>query len=249
MGTGFEDKVALVTGASRGIGAAIARALGEMGATVIGTATTEDGAEKISMFFREHNFQGEGLVLNVNDADSIKSIASDIQQKYNSPQILVNNAGVTKDNLIMRMSDSEWSDVINTNLNSAYRLSKTFLRGMMKARWGRIINIGSVVGSMGNSGQSNYAASKAGIAGFSRALAKEVASRNITVNTISPGFINTDMTEVLDEDQKELMLRGVPMGRLGDPKEVASVVKFLASNDASYITGENIQVNGGMYMS
>lgn len=246
---GFEDKIALVTGASRGIGAAITDALGTAGATVIGTATSENGAEKISQRFSQKDISGEGMVLNVSDADSVAQVLEAIQEKYGAPQILVNNAGITKDNLLMRMTDDEWSDVIDTNLSSVYRLSKACLRGMMKARWGRIINISSVVGSMGNAGQSNYAASKAGIAGFTRALSKEVASRNVTVNTVSPGFIATDMTEVLSEEQKDSILSAVPAGRLGKPEEIASVVKFLASDDASYITGDNLHVNGGMYMN
>jgi 3-oxoacyl-[acyl-carrier protein] reductase len=245
----FEQKVVLVTGASRGIGAAIADSLGQEGAIVIGTATSESGAEKISARLAEKNIQGKGMVLNVTDIDSVKSLLAAIQAEYGAPSILINNAGITKDNLLMRMSEDEWFDVINTNLNAVYRLSKACLRGMMKARWGRIINIGSVVGAMGNAGQANYAATKAGVAGFARALAKEVGSRNITVNTVSPGFIATDMTDVLPEEQKALMLSAVPAGRLGKPEEIANTVKFLASDGAAYITGENIHVNGGMYMS
>ncbi len=245
----FEGKVALITGASRGIGAAISDALGEAGATVIGTATSESGAEKITARFAEKGFKGKGLVLNVTDADSVATLLKTINDEFSAPSILVNNAGITKDNLLMRMSEDEWFDVINTNLSAIYRLSKACLRGMMKARWGRIINISSVVGAMGNAGQSNYAATKAGVAGFARALAKEVGSRNITVNTVSPGFIETDMTEVLPEEQKKLMLSNVPAGRLGKPEEIADVVKFLASGSAGYITGENIHVNGGMYMA
>lgn len=244
----LEFKVALVTGASRGIGAAIADRLGLAGCQVIGTATSEAGAEKISARFAEKGIKGRGMVLNVTDVDSVADLLQSIQEQYGAPQILVNNAGITKDNLLMRMSDEEWFDVINTNLSAVFRLSKACLRGMMKARWGRIINISSVVGDMGNPGQVNYAATKAGVAGFARSLAKEVGSRNITVNTVSPGFIATDMTNVLSEEQRELMLSAVPMGRLGEPDEIASVVKFLASDDASYVTGENIQVNGGMYM-
>jgi len=244
----FDQKVVLVTGASRGIGAAIADSLGLEGAIVIGTATSESGAEKISQRLSEKNIQGKGMVLNVTDIDSVTALLAGIKQEYGAPSILVNNAGITKDNLLMRMSEDEWFDVINTNLNAVYRLSKACLRGMMKARWGRIINIGSVVGAMGNAGQANYAATKAGVAGFARALAKEVGSRNITVNTISPGFIATDMTEVLPEEQKALMLSAIPAGRLGQPEEIANTVKFLASEGAGYITGENIHVNGGMYM-
>jgi 3-oxoacyl-[acyl-carrier protein] reductase len=245
----FDKKVVLVTGASRGIGAAIADSLGAEGAIVIGTATSESGAEKISQRLAEKDIQGKGMMLNVTDIDSVTAVLASIQQEYGAPSILVNNAGITKDNLLMRMSEDEWFDVINTNLNAVYRLSKACLRGMMKARWGRIINIGSVVGAMGNAGQANYAATKAGVAGFARALGKEVGSRNITVNTVSPGFIATDMTEVLPEDQKQLMLSAIPVGRLGQPEEIANTVKFLASEGAGYITGENIHVNGGMYMS
>ncbi|MFT6102569.1 MAG: 3-oxoacyl-[acyl-carrier protein] reductase [Granulosicoccus sp.] len=245
----FDQKVVLVTGASRGIGAAIADSLGQEGAIVIGTATSETGAEKISARLAEKNIQGKGMVLNVTDVDSVKLLLAAIQAEYGAPSILVNNAGITKDNLLIRMSEDEWFDVINTNLNAVYRLSKACLRGMMKARWGRIINIGSVVGAMGNAGQVNYAATKAGVAGFARALAKEVGSRNVTVNTVSPGFIATDMTDVLPEEQKKLMLSAVPVGRLGKPEEIANTVKFLASDGAAYITGENINVNGGMYMS
>lgn len=243
------SKIVLVTGASRGIGAAIADSLGADGAIVIGTATSESGAAKISARFTEKNIQGTGMVLNVTDVDSVSGLLKAIQASYGAPQILVNNAGITKDNLLMRMSEDEWFDVINTNLSSVYRLSKACLRGMMKARWGRIINISSVVGSMGNAGQSNYAATKAGVAGFARALGKEVGSRNITVNTVSPGFIQTDMTDELSDEQKALMLSTVPLGRLGQPEEIAAVVKFLADDAAAYITGENIHVNGGMYMA
>lgn len=245
----LKDKVTLVTGASRGIGAAISDTFGADGAIVIGTATSESGAEKISARFAEKGIKGEGMMLNVTDADSVADVLKAIQEKYSAPQILVNNAGITKDNLLMRMSEEEWFDVINTNLSAIYRLSKGCLRGMMKARWGRIINISSVVGAMGNAGQSNYAATKAGVAGFARALAKEVGSRNITVNTVSPGFIETDMTDALPDEQKDLMLSAVPLGRLGQPDEIAQVVKFLASDAATYVTGENIHVNGGMYMA
>ncbi|NHN35873.1 3-oxoacyl-ACP reductase FabG [Pseudomaricurvus alcaniphilus] len=244
-----KDKVALVTGASRGIGAAIADQLGESGATVIGTATSEAGAEKISARFAEKGIKGCGKMLNVNDADSVAALLKDIQAEFGAPAILVNNAGITKDNLLMRMSDEEWFDVINTNLSAVYRLSKACLRGMMKARWGRIINISSVVGSMGNAGQSNYAATKAGVGGFARALAKEVGSRGITVNTVAPGFIDTDMTKELSEEQKQLMLSQISLGRLGRPEEIAAVVAFLAGDAGGYITGDTIHVNGGMYMA
>lgn len=245
----LEGKVAIVTGASRGIGASIAAVLGASGATVVGTATSERGAAAISASFKEQGVQGEGMVLNVTDADSVSSVIKQTQEKYGVPLILVNNAGITKDNLLMRMSEDEWFDVINTNLSAIYRLSKACLRGMMKARWGRIISIGSVVGQMGNPGQTNYAATKAGVSGFTRSLAKEVGSRNVTVNAVAPGFIDTDMTKELSEDQRNYMLQAVPMARLGAPDEIAKVVRFLASDDSSYITGETIQVNGGMYMS
>lgn len=242
-------KITLVTGASRGIGAAIADDLGAQGAVVIGTATSEGGAEKISARLAEKGIQGKGMVLNVTEADSISELIKAINDEFGAIEILVNNAGITKDNLLMRMGEDEWFDVINTNLSAIYRLSKACLRGMMKARWGRIINVSSVVGSMGNAGQSNYAASKAGVAGFARSLAKEIGSRGITVNTVAPGFIDTDMTKVLDENQKELMLSQIALGRLGKPEEIAGVVSFLAGDAGGYITGETLQVNGGMYMA
>ncbi|WP_299772331.1 3-oxoacyl-ACP reductase FabG [uncultured Pseudoteredinibacter sp.] len=242
-------KITLVTGASRGIGAAIADDLGTQGAVVIGTATSEGGAEKISARLAEKGIQGKGMVLNVTEADSISDLIKAINDEFGAIEILVNNAGITKDNLLMRMGEDEWFDVINTNLSAIYRLSKACLRGMMKARWGRIINVSSVVGSMGNAGQSNYAASKAGVAGFARSLAKEIGSRGITVNTVAPGFIDTDMTKVLDENQKELMLSQIALGRLGKPEEIAGVVSFLAGDAGAYITGETLQVNGGMYMA
>ncbi|MAZ87706.1 MAG: 3-oxoacyl-ACP reductase [Cellvibrionaceae bacterium] len=245
----IKDKVALVTGASRGIGAAIADHLGAEGALIVGTATSEAGAAKISARFAEKGINGVGKVLNVTDADSVAGLLKDIQGEYGAPSILVNNAGITKDNLLMRMSEDEWFDVVNTNMSAVFRLSKACLRGMMKARWGRIINISSVVGSMGNAGQSNYAATKAGVGGFARALAKEVGSRGITVNTVAPGFIDTDMTKELNEEQKELMLSQIALGRLGQPEEIAAVVGFLASDAGGYITGDTLHVNGGMYMS
>lgn len=245
----LNDKVALVTGASRGIGAAIAEQLGKAGATVIGTATSQSGAEKISARFTELGIRGVGKVLNVTDADSVSNLLKEVGDEFGAPAILVNNAGITKDNLLMRMSDEEWFDVINTNLSAIYRLSKGVLRGMMKGRWGRIINISSVVGAMGNPGQSNYAATKAGVSGFARSLAAEVGSRNITVNTVAPGFIDTDMTKVLPEEQKQQLMSRIPLGRLGAPEEIAAVVVFLASDAGSYISGETIHVNGGMYMS
>jgi 3-oxoacyl-[acyl-carrier protein] reductase len=245
----LEAKLALVTGASRGIGAAIADDLGLAGATVVGTATSLSGADIISSRFTELGTKGQGMVLDVNDINSVNHLLETVTQEYGMPAILVNNAGITKDNLLMRMTDEEWSTVIDTNLNAIFRLTKACLRGMMKARWGRIINIGSVVGSMGNAGQVNYAATKAGIAGFSRALAKEVGSRNITVNTVSPGFINTEMTDVLPEEQKALLLKSIPLARLGKPEDIASLITFLASEKSGYISGENIHVNGGMYMA
>ncbi len=243
------DKVALVTGASRGIGAAIAEQLGKAGAIVIGTATSEAGAAKISERLAAQGIRGAGKVLNVTDAESVASLIKSVTEEFGAPAILVNNAGITKDNLLMRMGDDEWFDVINTNLSAVYRLSKAVLRGMMKARWGRIINISSVVGSMGNPGQSNYAATKAGVGGFARSLAAEVGSRNITVNTVAPGFIDTDMTKVLPEEQKQQLMSRIPLGRLGAPEEIAALVAFLASDAAGYISGETIHVNGGMYMS
>ena len=242
-------KVALVTGASRGIGKAIAEQLGAAGCVVVGTATTDSGAAKISEYLSAAGITGEGMCLNVTDSESVDSVLKAISDKFGAPTILVNNAGITKDNILMRMKDEEWSDVIDTNLSSIYRLSKACVRGMTKARWGRIISISSVVGSMGNVGQSNYAATKAGMEGFSRALAKELGSRNITVNCVAPGFIDTDMTAELAEDHKQLMLSQVPLARLGQPGEIAAVVAFLASDAAAYITGDTIHVNGGMYMA
>lgn len=245
----MSDKVALVTGASRGIGKSIALKLGEMGFTVVGTATTENGAEAISGYLKESGVNGRGLALNVTDADSVSSVLKAIAEEFAAPTVLVNNAGITKDNILMRMKDDEWNDIIDTNLSSIYRLSKACVRGMTKARWGRIINISSVVGSMGNIGQSNYAAAKAGMEGFSRALARELGSRGITVNSIAPGFIDTDMTKELPEEHKELLVSQISLGRLGQPEEIASVVGFLAGDSGAYITGETIHVNGGMYMA
>lgn len=245
----MQGKVAIITGASRGIGAAIADQLGEAGATVVGTATSDKGAAAIGERFTARGFTGAGMVLNVTEAGSVGDFLKAVQEQFGAPLILVNNAGITRDNLLMRMSDEEWSEVIDTNLNAVFRLSKACLRGMMKARWGRIVNISSVVGSMGNAGQSNYAAAKAGVAGFARALAREVGSRGITVNTVAPGFIDTDMTRELNEGQREQMLAQIPLGRLGEPAEIAGVVAFLASDAGAYITGETIHVNGGMYMA
>ncbi|REF27819.1 3-oxoacyl-[acyl-carrier-protein] reductase [Xenorhabdus cabanillasii] len=242
---GFDGKIALVTGASRGIGRAIAELLAERGACVIGTATGEKGAEAISAYLGD---KGKGFVLNVTDSTSIEQALSNIRAEFGEIDILVNNAGITRDNLLMRMKDDEWQDIVNTNLSSIFRLSKAVMRSMMKKRYGRIISIGSVVGTMGNAGQANYAAAKAGVIGFSKSLAREVASRGITVNVIAPGFIETDMTRALTDDQRAGILSQVPANRLGDAKEIASAVAFLASDEAAYITGETLHVNGGMYM-
>ncbi|AAM85326.1 3-oxoacyl-ACP reductase FabG [Yersinia pestis] len=241
----FEGKIALVTGASRGIGRAIAELLVERGACVIGTATSEKGAEAISAYLGEN---GKGLMLNVVDPTSIDTVLATIRAEFGEVDILVNNAGITRDNLLMRMKDDEWQDIIDTNLTSVFRLSKAVMRAMMKKRFGRIITIGSVVGTMGNAGQVNYAAAKAGVIGFSKSLAREVASRGITVNVVAPGFIETDMTRTLTDDQRAGILAQVPANRLGDAKEIASAVAFLASDEASYISGETLHVNGGMYM-
>ncbi len=243
------QKIALVTGASRGIGQAIAHKLAASGAKVIGTATSDSGADKIAENFKAAGLDGIGMCLNVTDPESIESVLDTIKGEYGStPQILVNNAGVTRDNLLMRMKDDEWDTIMNTNLTSVFRLSKACLRGMMKAKWGRIVTIGSVVGTMGNPGQSNYSAAKAGLIGFSKSLAREIGSRGITVNVVAPGFIDTDMTKALNEEQRKVMLDQVPMVRLGSPDDIANAVGFLASDDAGYITGETINVNGGMHM-
>jgi 3-oxoacyl-[acyl-carrier protein] reductase len=244
-----EQKVALVTGASRGLGAAIADQLGQSGLVVIGTATTQAGAEKISQRFAEKKIAGRGLALDVTESGSIEAVLKTITDEFGAPTILVNNAGITKDNIIMRMKEEEWLDVVNTNLSAVFRLSKACVRAMTKARWGRIINISSVVGSMGNAGQSNYSATKAGVEGFARALAKELGSRSITVNSVAPGFIDTDMTKELPDSSKDMMLSQIPLARLGQPEEIAAVVSFLVSDAAGYITGETIHVNGGMYMA
>ncbi|PHM63705.1 3-oxoacyl-ACP reductase FabG [Xenorhabdus ishibashii] len=241
----FDGKIALVTGASRGIGRAIAELLVERGACVIGTATSEKGAEAISAFLGD---KGKGFVLNVTDSESIENALSNIRAEFGEIDILVNNAGITRDNLLMRMKDDEWQDIVNTNLSSIFRLSKAVMRSMMKKRYGRIISIGSVVGTMGNAGQANYAAAKAGVIGFSKSLAREVASRGITVNVVAPGFIETDMTKALTDEQRAGIAAGIPANRLGDAKEIASAVAFLASDEAAYITGETLHVNGGMYM-
>lgn len=241
-------KVALVTGASRGIGKAIALELAARGAVVVGTATSEAGAEGISGYLREAGNTGRGYVLNVADPASIDGFMAAMTAEVGAPLILVNNAGITRDNLMLRMKDDEWDSVISTNLTAIYRMSKACLKAMTKERWGRIISISSVVGSSGNPGQANYAAAKAGLEGFSRALAREIGSRNITVNSVAPGFIATDMTHVLPEEQKDKLLASIPAGRLGQPEEIAAAVGFLSSAEAGYITGVTLHVNGGMYM-
>ena len=245
----IEGKVALVTGATRGIGKAIAEELGRQGAVVVGTATSEKGAATITQNLADAGIKGAGLVLDVASQESVDDVLKSVQNDFGVVTIVVNNAGITRDNLLMRMKDDEWDSVLNTNLSSIYRVAKGCLRGMTKARWGRIINVSSVVASMGNAGQSNYAAAKAGIEGFSRALAREVGSRNITVNSVAPGFIDTDMTSGLADEHKDKLRAQIPMNRLGDPKEVAAVVGFLASDAGAYVTGDTIHVNGGMYMS
>jgi 3-oxoacyl-[acyl-carrier protein] reductase len=243
-----QGKVALVTGASRGIGHGIALALGRDQATVIGTATTQEGADKITQAFKAAGIQGTGMVLNVAERESVDSLITAIKGQFGMPSILVNNAAITQDNLLLRMKEEEWDQVIETNLNSIFRLTKACLRDMIKARWGRIISISSVVGSTGNPGQVNYAAAKAGLIGFTKALAQEVGSRDVTVNVVSPGFIDTDMTRSLPEDQRNLLLSRIPMQRLGQAEDIAAAVVFLASNAAGYITGQTLHVNGGMYM-
>ncbi|KZY62338.1 3-oxoacyl-[acyl-carrier-protein] reductase [Oleiphilus sp. HI0071] len=245
-----EKKVALVTGASRGIGQAIAKALAaDENLTIIGTATTEAGASSISHYFAKWGLDGDGIVMDVSDPDSVSEGVAQVTSAYGPPMILVNNAGITKDGLMLRMKEQDWQQVIQTNLSSVYRTSKAVLKGMTKARWGRIINVSSVVAQMGNPGQANYCASKAGIEGFTRSLAHEIGSRGITVNAVAPGYIQTDMTEELSEDNKASMLSRIPLGRLGTAAEVASVVAYLASTQAAYVTGQTIHVNGGMYMS
>ena len=244
----LDNEIALVTGASRGIGQAIAEVLGRRGATVIGTATSAGGADNITSALAAAGIKGSGRVLNVTDPDSIAALLKDVQGEFGAPTILVNNAGITRDNLMMRMKDEEWDAVIETNLTSAFRMSKACLRGMMKARHGRIIMISSVIGATGNPGQANYAATKAGVIGFAKSLAREIGSRGITVNAVAPGFIDTDMTRALPEEQREALLDQIALGRLGDVTDIAHAVAFLASDDAAYITGETIHVNGGMYM-
>lgn len=243
------DQIALVTGASRGIGQAIALGLGKENATVIGTATSEAGAEKITDYLKENGIKGQGMMLNVGDVESIKFCLADIAKNYAAPDILINNAGITRDTLLMMMKDEQWEEIINTNLTSIFRMSKAVLRPMMKKRSGRIISISSVVGATGNPGQTNYAAAKAGLIGFSKSLAREIGSRNITVNAVAPGFIDTDMTKELSEEQQAALLQQIPLKRLGQASEIADAVVFLASPKAAYITGETIHVNGGMHMA
>ena len=243
----LNEKLVLVTGASRGIGRAIALTLGAAGATVIGTATSDEGAANISKIFIENNILGKGMKLNVTDNDQISDLLKNITEDYGSVDILINNAGITRDNILVRMKEEEWDDIINTNLTSVYKMSKAVLRGMIKKRSGRIISITSVVGAMGNAGQSNYAAAKAGIMGFTKSLAREVGTRGITVNAIAPGFIETDMTDNLPEDQKLALAAQIPMGRLGTTNEIAQAVLFLADDSGSYITAQTLHINGGMY--
>lgn len=243
----LKDKVALVTGASRGIGRAIAMALAEKGATVVGTATTVAGAQALHEWLSAKG--GRGVALDVNDQEAVSALVDSLGKELAGPHILVNNAGITRDNLAMRMKDEEWDSVLQTNLGSVFRLSRAVMRPMMKARWGRIINITSVVGSSGNAGQANYAAAKAGVAGMTRALARELGSRNITVNCVAPGFIETDMTRALSDDQTAALMGQIPLGRLGSPSDIAQAVTFLASPEAEYITGTTLHVNGGMYMA
>ena len=244
----FENRVALVTGASRGIGHAIGLALARAGAKVIGTATRQDGAERFAAALASEGLSGEGIVLDVNAVPQVESALDAVRASHGDIVILVNNAGITRDNLLLRMKDEEWDDIMSTNLKSVYRLSKACVRGMMKARFGRIINITSVIGAMGNAGQTNYAAAKAGVTGFTKALAREVGSRNITVNCVAPGFIDTDMTRAMTDAQRTALLQQVPLGRLGNVDDVASAVVFLASDGASYVTGCTLHVNGGMHM-
>ncbi len=245
----LNEQIALVTGASRGIGRAIADALGKAGATVVGTATTQQGADAIGERFQSGEISGRGMVLDVADGSSVTAVVKAVGSEFGAPTILVNNAGITRDNLLMRMKDAEWEAIIDTDLSSVYRLSKACLRAMMKARRGRIVNIASVVGSMGNAGQTNYAAAKAGMMGFTKALAREAGARGITVNCVAPGFVETDMTRDLADEQREALLAGIPLGRLGQPEEIAQAVLFLAAEGGGYITGETLHVNGGMYMS
>jgi len=244
----LQNQIALITGTSRGIGKAIALKLGKDGATVIGTATTDEGVKSISNYLNEAGIKGKGIILNVNDTDQIKNLFTEIRKEFGEITILVNNAGITRDDLLVRMKDEKWDEVIGTNLKAIFRLSREVLRSMMMARSGRIINIASIVGSTGNAGQSNYAAAKAGILGLSKSLAREVGSRNITINCVAPGFVDTDMTRALSEKQQQDLLQHIPLKRLGEPEDIASAVAFLASPSAGYITGATLHVNGGMYM-
>ncbi|MFM2006527.1 MAG: 3-oxoacyl-ACP reductase [Pseudomonadota bacterium] len=245
----MSSPLAIVTGASRGIGKAIAERLGNDGFFVVGTATSDAGASTITVYLEEGGLTGVGRVLNVAEAGAVEKFIDEVSEEFGTPAVLVNNAGITRDNLLMRMKDEEWEDIIRTNLTSIFRLSKACMRGMMKARHGRIVNITSVVGSTGNAGQANYAAAKAGIIGFTKSLAKEVGSRGITVNSVAPGFIDTDMTRGLSDDIRQSLLANIPVGRLGSAEEIAGAVSFLCSADAGYVTGETLHVNGGMYMA
>ena len=245
----LENEVAFVSGASRGIGKEIALVLGRQGAVVVGTATSESGAENITNYLKENDIKGMGVMMNVTEQASIDAAIKQVEEQFGAPSVLVNNAGITRDNLLMRMKDDEWDAIINTNLSSIFRLTKTCLRPMMKAKKGRIISIASVVGASGNAGQTNYAAAKAGVMGFSKSLAREVGSRGITVNVVAPGFIDTDMTRALPDAQRDALLGQIPLARLGQPAEIAQAVAFLASPGAAYITGETLHVNGGMYMA
>ncbi|HQC71761.1 MAG TPA: 3-oxoacyl-ACP reductase FabG [Candidatus Competibacteraceae bacterium] len=245
----LQGEIALVSGASRGIGQAIARELGRRGATVIGTATTEAGAEAITVDLREQGITGRGLCLDVTDPASVDATIKAVTNEFGAPSILVNNAGITRDNLLLRMKEEEWAAILNTNLSSVYRLSKAVLRGMMKAQRGRIVSITSVIGATGNAGQANYAAAKAGIIGFTKSLAREVGSRNITVNAVAPGFIDTDMTRSLPDAQRAALVGTIPLQRLGAAQDIANAVAFLVSAEAAYVTGETLHVNGGMYMA
>jgi len=249
MMTTLDGEIALVTGASRGIGQAIARELGRRGATVIGTATTEAGAEAITRDLHDLGITGRGLRLDVTDPAAVEAAVKAVTQEFGAPSVLVNNAGITRDNLLLRMKEEEWAAILDTDLSSVYRLSKAVLRGMMKAQRGRIINITSVVGATGSAGQANYAAAKAGVIGFTKSLAREVGSRNITVNAVAPGLIDTDMTRALPDAQRRALVETIPLQRPGEPRDVANVVAFLASPDAAYVTGETLHVNGGMYMA
>ena len=244
----LDGKIALVTGASRGIGQAIAQELGKHGAVVVGTSTTQDGADRIQQRLAAAGIKGAGMALNVSDATQSEAVVTEVQKRFGDIAILVNNAGITRDNLLVRMKDAEWDEVMDTDLKSVYRLSKLVLRSMMKARYGRIINITSVVGVTGNAGQTNYAAAKAGMIGFSKSLAREIGSRNITVNCIAPGFIETDMTGALNEQQRGALIQQIPLGRLGRPQDVAAAAAFLASPGADYMTGCTLHVNGGMHL-